>query len=149
MKKRWVVNLTAEERAALEQLVRRERVSGVKRQRASILLKADDGLTDQEIADELEVGLVTAERVRKRCCERGVQACLERKPQENPSRPRKLDGTSEAELVRIACSPPPPGRARWTVTLLADQLVELKVFDSVSASTVQRGLKKMRSSPGL
>jgi transposase len=148
MKKRWIVNLTAEERAALEQLVRRERVSGVKRQRASILLKADDGLTDQEIADALEVGLVTAERVRKRCCERGVQACLDRKPQENPSRPRKLDGASEAELVRIACSPPPPGRARWTVTLLADQLVELKVFDSVSASTVQRGLKKMRSSPG-
>ena len=148
MKKRWIVNLTTEERAALEQLVRRERVSGVKRQRASILLKADEGLTDQEIADELEVGLVTAERVRKRCCERGVQACLERKPQENPSRPRKLDGASEAELVRIACSPPPPGRARWTVTLLADQLVELKVFDTVSASTVQRGLKKMRSSPG-
>ena len=142
MKKRWVVNLTAEERTGLEQLVRRERVSGVKRQRASILLKADDGLTDQEIADELEVGLVTAERVRKRCCERGVQACLERKPQENPSRPRKLDGASEAELVRIACSPPPPGRARWTVTLLANQLVELNVFDSVSASTVQRGLKK-------
>jgi transposase len=148
MKKRWIVNLTAEERAALEQVVGRERVSGVKRQRANILLKADDGLTDQEIADELEVGLVTAERVRKRCCERGVQACLERKPQENPSRPRKLDGASEAELVRIACSPPPPGRARWTVSLLAHQLVELKVFDSVSASTVQRGLKKMRSSPG-
>jgi len=148
MKKRWIVNLTAEERAALEQLVRRERVSGLKRQRASILLKADDGLTDQEIADELEVGLVSAERIRKRCCERGVQACLERKPQENPSRPRKLDGASEAQLVRIACSPPPPGRARWTVSLLADKLVELNVFDRVSPSTVQRGLKKMRSSLG-
>jgi transposase len=148
MKKRWIVNLTAEEHEALEQLVRRERVSGLKRQRASILLKADEGLTDQEIADDLEVGLVTVERVRKRCCERGVQACLERKPQENPSRPRKLDGASEAQLVRIACSPPPTGRARWTVSLLADQLVELKVFDKVSASTVQRGLKKMRSNLG-
>jgi transposase len=148
MKKRWIVNLTADERAALEQLVRRERVAGVKRQRANILLKADDGLTDAEIADELEVGLVTVERVRKRCCERGL-ACLERKPQENPSRPRKLDGASEAQLVRLACSPPPPGRARWTVSLLADKLVELKVFERVSASTVQRGLKKMRSSPGL
>ena len=148
MKKRWIVNLTADERASLEQLVRRERVSGVKRQRASILLKADEGLTDQEVADELEVGLVTVERVRKRCCERGVLACLERKPQENPSRPRKLDGASEAQLVRIACSEPPSGRARWTVSLLADKLVELKIFESVSASTVQRGLKKMRSSPG-
>lgn len=149
MKKRWIVNLTADERAALEQLVRRQRVSGVKRQRANILLKADDGLTDEEIADELEVGLVTVERVRKRCCERGVLACLERKPQENPSRPRKLDGASEAQLVRISCSPPPPGRARWTISLLAGKLIELKVFDSVSASTVQRGLKKMRSSLGL
>lgn len=149
MKKRWIVNLTVDERVALEQLVKRERVSGVKRQRANILLKADDGLTDQEIAEELEVGLVTVERVRKRCCERGVAACLDRKPQDNPSRPRKLDGASEAHLVRLACSPPPPGRARWTVALLADKLVELKMFDTVSASTVQRGLKKTRPSLGL
>jgi hypothetical protein len=92
---------------------------------------------------------VTVERVRKRCCERGVGACLERRAQDAPSRPRKLDGASEAHLVRIACSPPPPGRARWTVALLADKLVELKVFDTVSASTVQRGLKKTRPSLGL
>lgn len=148
MKKRYIVNLTIAERAGLTLLVKRERVSGLKRQRASILLKADEGLTDQEIADELEVGLVTVERVRKRCCERGLAPCLERKPQDNPSRPRKLDGASEAQLVRIACSPPPPGRPRWTVSLLADKLVELKVFETVSASTVQRGLKKMRSSLG-
>jgi transposase len=148
MEKRFIVNLTREERAGLEEIVRRERVSGLKRQRANILLKADEGLTDREIADELEVGVVTAERVRKRCCERGIEACLERKPQENPSRPRKLDGASEARLVRIACSPPPEGRARWTIALLADKLVELKVFDSVSASTVQRGLKKTNSSRG-
>jgi transposase len=148
MKKRYIVNLTAEEREALMLLVKRDRVSGVKRLRASILLKADEGFTDEEIADELEVGLVTVERVRKRSCERGIAASLERKPQENPSRPRKLDGASEAELVRVACSPPPPGRTRWTVSLLADKLVELKVFDSVSPSTVQRALKKTRSSPG-
>ncbi|MCA1838010.1 MAG: helix-turn-helix domain-containing protein [Gemmatimonadaceae bacterium] len=149
MQKRYIVNLTVEEGDALTQLVRRERVSGLKRQRASILLKANEGMTDQEIADELEVGLVTVERVRKRCCERGIEACLERKHQDNPTRPRKLDGASEAHLVRIACSPPPPGRARWTISLLTDKLVELKVFESVSPSTVQRGLKKMRSSPGL
>ncbi len=148
MKKRYVVNLTAEEREALTQIVRRERVSGVKRQRASILLKADEDLTDQEIAEELGVGLVTVERVRKRCIERGVEACLERKPQDNPSRPRKLDGAAEAQLVRLACSDPPAGRARWTLSLLADQLVELKVFDSVSKSTVQRGLKKTKSNRG-
>jgi len=128
--------------------VKRERVSGLKRLRANILLKADDGLTDQEIADELEVGIITVERVRRRCCERGVEASLDRKAQENPSRPRKLDGASEAHLARIACSPPPPGRARWTISLLVGMLVELKIFDSISASTVQRGLKKTKLSLG-
>jgi transposase len=148
MKKRYIVNLTVPEREVLTQLVRRERVSGLKRTRASILLKADEDLTDQEIADELEVGLVTVERVRKRCIERGVEACLERKASENPPRPRKLDGVAEAKLVQIACSPPPPGRARWTLSLLADRLVELEVFEAVSISTIQRGLKKTNSSLG-
>jgi len=148
MKKRYIVNLTRDEREALTQLVRNQRVSGFKRQRAQILLKADDDLTDQEIADDIEVGLVTVERVRKRCIERGVEACLERKPQENPSRPRKLDGAAEAQLVRLACSSPPAGRSRWTLSLLADGLIELKVFDTVSKSTIQRGLKKMNSSLG-
>ncbi len=148
MKKRYIVNLSAEERDALGQIVARERVSGLKRQRASILLKADEGLTDQEIADDLEVGVVTVERVRKRCIERGIEASLDRKSQDNPSRPRKLDGVAEAQLVRIACSEPPTGRARWTLALLADKLVELNVFDTVSKSTIQRGLKKTSSSPG-
>src|SRR5712671_2453278 len=125
MRKRYVVNLTAVEREGLRQIVGRERVSGLKRMRASILLKADEGLTDEEIADELEVGLVTVERVRKRCCERGIEGTLDRKAQENPSRPRKLDGAGEAQLVRLACSEPPEGRARWTLSLLAGKLVEL------------------------
>lgn len=90
----------------------------------------------------------TVERVRRRCCERGVEACLERKPQENPSRPRKLDGEAEARLVLIACSEAPEGRSRWTLSLLADRLVELNVFESVSKSTIQRGLKKTNSSLG-
>lgn len=148
MKKRYIVNLTEQERDGLRQIVNRARVSGLKRMRANILLKADDGLTDQEIADELEVGIVTVERVRKRCCERGIAECLDRKVQENPSRPRKLDGAAEAQLVRLACSDAPAGRARWTLSLLADKLVELRVFDSVSKSTVQRGLKKTSSSHG-
>ncbi len=148
MKKRYVVNLTPAEREALRQIVGRERVSGLKRMRANILLKADEGLTDQEIADELEVGLVTVERLRKRCCERGLEASLDRKAQEVPSRPRKFDGRAEARLVHIACSDPPTGRSRWTIGLLADRLVELRVFDNVSKSAVQRVLKKTRSSRG-
>jgi transposase len=146
--KRYVVNLTEDERASLEELTRRARVSGLKRQRALILLKADDGLTDREIADELEVGLVTVERVRKRCIERGIAATLDRKPQESPSRPRKFDGTSEAKLTQIACSEPPAGQARWTIGLLADKLIELRVFESVSKSSVQRSLKKASSGRG-
>jgi transposase len=148
MRKRYIVNLTAVEREGLKQIVGRERASGLKRMRASILLKADEGMTDEEIADELDVALVTVERVRKRCCERGIEASLVRKAQENPSRPRKLDGAAEAQLVRLACSEPPEGRARWTLSLLANGLVELKVFNSVSKSTVQRSLKKTRSNHG-
>ncbi len=149
MQKRHIVNLTEDERAALTELTRRQRVSGLKRQRAAILLKADEGLTDREIADDLEVGLVTVERVRKRCCERGIEGALDRKPQDHPSRPRKLDGAAEARLAQIACSAAPKGHSRWTLTLLADRLVELQVFESVSKSTIQRGLKKTTSSPGV
>lgn len=148
MTKRYVVNLTVEERDSLVELVKRARVSGLKRQRGNILLKADDGQTDEEIAHDLEVGVATVERVRRRCIERGVAASLDRKPQDNPSRPRKLDGASEAKLVQVACSAPPAGRARWTLSLLADRLVELKVFTDVSVSTIRRGLKKTNSSPG-
>jgi transposase len=148
MVKRYIVNLTRAEREGLELLVGREHVSGLKRQRASILLKADDDLTDGEIAEELGVGRATVERVRQRCVERGIEACLERKPQENPSRPRKLDGAAEARLAQIACSDAPNGRSRWTLSLLAHELVELKVFESVSISTIQRGLKKTNSSRG-
>jgi transposase len=148
MKKRYVVNLTPEERESLAAVVKRARVSGLKRPRASILLKADDGQTDQEIADDLDVGVATVERVRQRCVERGIAACLDRKKQENPSRPRKLDGATEAKLVQIACSAPPTGRARWTLSLLAGRLVELKVFSAVSVSTIGRAGKKMSSSPG-
>ena len=148
MQKRYIVNLTQDERAALEDLVKRQRVAALKRQRAMILLKADDDLTDMEIAEELEVGRATVERVRRRCVERGIECALDRKPQQAPSRPRKFDGASEARLVQIACSEPPEGRAQWTLSLLSDRLVELKVFESVSKSAVQRVLKKTNSSPG-
>jgi transposase len=148
MQKRYIVNLTREEREGLEQIVTRARVSGLTRQRAAILLRADDDLTDLEIAEEVGVGVRTVERVRMRCVERGLEASLKRKAQENPSRPRKLDGAAEARLTQIACSEAPEGRSRWTLSLLADKMVELKVFESVSKSTIQRGLKKANSSPG-
>jgi transposase len=145
MQKRYIINLSEEERASLVELTRRGRVSGLKLQRARILLRADDGLTDEEIADELEVARSTVENVRKRCAFDGIAVALERKKQQRPSRMPKLDGAAEARLVQLACSPPPGGRTRWTLSLLADRLVELKIVDSVSITTVHRRLEKKRA----
>lgn len=142
MEKRYIVNLTKDEREQLDNIVSRERVAARKRERALILLLADEGWTDSEIADKVDKNIRTVERVRQRCCERGVLAALDRKKQENPSRPKKLDGAAEARLAALACGPPPEGRAVWTITLLADKLVELGVVESVSRTTVYRALKK-------
>ena len=143
--KRYIVNLTFEERAGLEQLCSRGKTSALTVQRAQILLRADDGLTDDEIVQELQVGRATVERVRQRCVMEGLQRALERKPQETPSRLPKLDGAAEARLVQLACSAPPEGRCRWTLHLLCDQLVELGVVESISHSTVHRRLEKKRA----
>jgi hypothetical protein len=86
--------------------------------------------------------------VRQRFVERGFEDCLRRKRQDRPSRERKLDGAAEARLVTLACSDPPAGRDVWTMQLLADRLVELKVVDAVSDETVRRAMKKTRSSRG-
>ena len=85
------------------------------------------------------------ERVRQRFVERGLEAALGRKKQDRPSRERKLDGRAEARLIALACSQPPDGRAAWTLQLLADKLVELRVVDSVCDETVRRVLKKTRT----
>ncbi len=145
MKKRYIINLPPDERASLEDLAKRQRVSALKPQRALILLRPDDDLTDAEIAEELEAGRATVERVRRRCVERSIAASHDRKPQERPSIPRKFDGAAEARLVQIACSPPPAVRARWTLSLLGDRLVELRVFEAVSKSSIQRTLRKKRA----
>jgi transposase len=145
---KYILELTLEERASLTELAKKERISAVRRSRALIMLKADEGLVDVDIAEEVGVGIRTVERVRKRAVLEGVVAALERQKQTAPSRPSKLDGRAEAQLVRIACSEPPEGQARWTLTLLAGKLVELEVVDTVSLTTVHRRLKKTASSPG-
>lgn len=145
---KYILNLTAIERTALTELYEKKRISALRRARAGILLKADEGLTDVEIAEDLGVGVATVERVRKRAVLEGLDVALERMKQSRPSREPTLDGRAEARLVQIACSGPPEGRGRWTLTLLADQLVELNVVDTVSVTTVHRRLKKTASSPG-
>lgn len=149
---KYVVRLAQEEREELESLVKRGRVAAEKRRRAQILLNADagaegSGRTDQEVANALDVGIATVHRVRQAYVEESLQAALSRKPAVR-SRLRKLDGDGEARLVAIACSPAPEGRARWTLRLLADKLVELEVVDTINKETVRRTLKKTRSSRG-
>ena len=152
MAKKYLVTLTPEERQWLTALLSAGKRSALTLTRARILLKADqaDGgpaWEDAEIAQALDCGLRTVERVRQRFVERGLEQALGRKPQDRPSRERKFDGAAEARLIALACSQPPKGRARWTLKLLADRLVELEVFESVSDETVRRVLKKTRSSP--
>jgi transposase len=108
--------------------------------RARILLKADEGLKDKQIAEHLDVSVRTIEFVRKRCAHEGIDATLT--PKKRPPGKTKLDGEGEAKLVQIACSAPPDGRQRWTLRLLADRLVELKVTDSICRETVRQNLKK-------
>lgn len=145
---KYTLNLTADERAVLTQLSENTRAASEKRRRALIMLKADEGLTDADIAEDVGGAIATVERVRKRAVLAGLEAALERKQPTAPPRKPVLDGRGEAELVRLACSEPPEGQARWTLTLLADRLVELEVVDSVSRTTIHRRLKKTTSSPG-
>lgn len=151
--KKYLVTLTAEERRSLQAMTAAGKASAQKLAHARILLKADQAeggpaWTDQKIAEALDVGLSTVARVRQRFVEQGLEAALGRKQQDRPSRPRKLDGRAEARLIALACSQPPEGRKEWTLQLLADKLVELRVVDSVSDETVRRVLKKIRSSRG-
>jgi transposase len=145
--KKYVVTLTPEERLHLRKLVSAGKRSARTLTRARILLQADQAKggpawEDAEIAEALGCGQRTVERVRQRLVERGLDAALAHKPQEHPSRERRLDGAAEARLIALACSQPPEGRARWTLKLLADRLVELEVVESVSDETVRRVLKK-------
>jgi transposase len=142
--KRYLVNLTDDERAELQRITTKGRMLAVKAARARILLKADEGLTDAEIVEHLDVGVATVERVRKRFVLEGMKAALEQRPQTNP-RAMKLDGEGEARLVQLACSEPPSGRRRWTLHLLAETLVELKVVDSISHEAVRQRLEKKRA----
>jgi transposase len=149
MPKKYVVSMDAGQRAELEQLVRCGTSPARRLIHARVLLKADAGDVDEEIAESLDVSVRTVERVRRRFSGEGVAAALDRRPQ--PPRParRKLDGDGEAHLVALACSAPPDGRPEWTLQLLADRMVELKhVERGVSYETVRRCLKKTRRSRG-
>lgn len=151
--KKYKVTLTAEERNSLQGLVAAKKTAAKKVIHARILLKADAGpdgpaWIDARISEALEIDVSTVERLRQRFVEQGLDAALGRKKQDRPSRPRTLDGKAEARLIALACSEPPTGRARWTLRLLADKLVELEIVGTVSTETIRRTLKKTNSSRG-
>ena len=150
MNKKYIVRLTAEERSELEQLVKKGKTQAYRIKHANILLAIDadgPGWVDEKTAEAYRCNRNTVKNIRRRFAEHGLEAALERKKQEEPSRQRIIDGEKEARLLAIACSRPPAGRARWTLKMLADELVALEVVDSVSEQTVRRTLKKTNSSP--
>jgi transposase len=150
--KKYVVTLTDEEREELGRLVSSGRGAARRLVHARILLKADSsaagpGWDDAEIAEALDVGTATIERVRRQFVEEGLEAALSRR---RPRREyqRKLDGDGEAHLIAVACSQAPEGRKRWTLRLLAERMVALEYADELSYETVRRVLKKTNSSRG-
>ena len=147
MEKKYIVTLTDPERALLRKLISSGKGAARRLVHARVLLKADHGLPDHTIGDEVEVSRTTVERVRKRFVEEGFAAALDpRRPEK--TREHKIDGEVEAHLIALACGSPPSGRARWTLRLLASKLVELEYVEEISHETVRRALKKTNWHPG-
>jgi hypothetical protein len=143
--KKYVVRLSDAERQQLGDLVSKGKASARKIVHAQILLKVDaDGprLTDEEVADMFSVHENTVRQIRERFVMESLESALNRKKRATPPCEPKLDGAGQARLTALACSAPPPGRARWTLQLLGDKLVELKVVESISMETVRKALKK-------
>jgi len=144
-KKKYLVDLSTGEREELCHLVKRGQHSSRKVTRARILLLAATGSTDEQIVAALSCGINTVERTRRRFVEEGL-GCLKERPRRGQA--RKLTGKQEAHLVALACSTPPTGRARWTLSLLADKVVELKFASTIARETVRQVLKKTNLNPG-
>lgn len=152
MEKKYVVELSLEERRGLEELVGKGKSLARRIEHARILLKADQGeqgpgWTDERIAQAFDVSALTVGRLRQRLVEYGLEDALARRQHEQPLR-RKLDGAAEAKLIALACGAPPQGQRRWTVRLLTDKIVELEIVDSVGRETLRKTLKKMNLNLG-
>jgi transposase len=149
MRKKYIVQLTEEEREYLHKLISSGTAPARKLNRARILLKANvvgkhaegEALIDREIARMLETSAATVQRVRERFYEGGLEAALERSLPDRVYK-RSLDGRAEARLIALACSEPPRGQGRWSFRLLADKAVELGIVEEVSHETVRKTLKK-------
>jgi transposase len=144
--KKYFVELEPQERAELEALTKRGKASARQLKRALILLAAADGDTDEAIAAKVRVHPNTVQRIRERFVQESLKAALSERPR--PGKVRKLSGPEETFVIALACTDPPEGRTTWTMQLLADRMVELKLVESVSDDTIRRTLKRGRLGPG-
>jgi hypothetical protein len=149
--KKYIVKLSAEERERLNGLIQKGKCSARQALKARILLKADasavgDAWSDSQIAEALDTSIDTVARTRQHLVEGGLDGALSRRHSPNSARKHIFDGAAEAKLIALACSAPPKGRKRWTLTLLEAAVVELNIVDRASDNTIGRTLKKTRSS---
>jgi hypothetical protein len=145
--KKFVVRLSMEERERLDELVHSGKGSAQLLTKARILLKADaseagEGWSDSRIAEALDTSIANIVRTRRQLVEEGFEAVLRRKHSASSARPRIFDGVAEARLIALTCSPAPAGRARWTLRLLEEKVVELNIVEKASDNTIGRTLKK-------
>jgi len=150
--KTYIVELTSKERKELKELINTGKTAAYKQRHARILLLADQttkgpAMKDDDIAKAVGCGTATVERLRKRLVTEGLEVALDRQKIDRSSQ-RLLDGDAEAHLIAIACSQPPEGHNRWTLRLLADRIVALRIVEHCSKDTVHRTLKKTSLSPG-
>ena len=148
--KKYVVRLSADERERLEVLTHAGKSPAQLLTKARILLKADvseagEGWSDSAISAALDTSINNVGRIRRRLVEEGLEAALSRKYNPNSARPRIFDGTAEAKLIALTCSPAPEGFARWSLRLLEEKVVELNIVEKASDNTIGRTLKKTSS----
>ncbi len=145
MNKKYIVRLSDQERLTCTEVIKKLKGTSQKVRHAHMLLKADaDGpaWNDAKIADAFDCRVQTVENVRKRLVTQGLERALNNKKRQTPPRPPLLDGQGEATLISLRLGKPPAGYGRWTLHLLADELVALEVVESISHETVRRTLKK-------
>ena len=146
MAKRYRVTLTDQERERLRALTRTGTASVRMVRRAQTLLLAAEERRDEDIASALHIGVSTVERTRRRCVEEGLEASLRERPR--PGARPKLSPKQQAFVVALACTKAPQGRARWTLQLLAERVVELQIVPDISDEAIRRLLKRTGSSRG-
>ena len=145
MNKKYLVELTDDERSSLREVVKKLKGTSQKVKRANILLKADacgPGWVDARIAEAFDCRTKTVENVRQRFVESGFDEALHGKKRDSPPTAKLLDGEQEAKIIAMRLGAPPKGYGKWTLRLLARKVVELEIVDSVSYQTVRRTLKK-------